>query len=103
MMIWMQILLQAKANVHHRASNGDTALSWAAHNGHRAVLSPSLLWTLSQACLLQVVEILLSSKARPHDADHNQVTPLIWAAQNGHRTVASTLVSLSVCLAVTFP
>ena len=55
---------------------GDTALHWAALNGHK-----------------DVVELLLANKAELDAKNNSGDTPLHWAAQEGHKDVAELLLA----------
>jgi ankyrin repeat protein len=65
------IPLDAKINSH-----GRTPLSWAAKNGHEAVMR----------LLVEREDVDTDSK------DNNNRTPLSWAAENGHETVVRLLI-----------
>jgi ankyrin repeat protein len=57
------------------SNNGQTPLSWAAENGHEAV-----------------VKLLLLEKAVDVDSkSNNGQTPLSWATGNGHEAVVKLL------------
>ena len=55
---------------------GRTPLSWAAENGHEAV-----------------VKLLLTRDAEADSKDENGRTPLSWAAENGHEAVVKLLIT----------
>jgi ankyrin repeat protein len=55
-------------------SSGQTPLSWAAENGHEAV-----------------VRLLLEKGAELESKDNNNQTPLLWAIRNGHETAVRLL------------
>ena len=67
-------LLQAKAEIQARDSNGRTALHWAAFNGKEAV-----------------VETLLRAKADPNAVDNNGMTAAQDAEQCCHTAFANRL------------
>jgi len=70
----MKILLQAKAAVDIRGSDGNTALTLAAKRGHNAA-----------------TERLLAARATVDKKDNTQRDALSWAASEGHLTVVKTL------------
>jgi hypothetical protein len=57
-----------------KTRSGQTPLSWAAENGHEAV-----------------VKLLLEKGADLESKDNNGRTPLSWAAENGHEAVVKLL------------
>src|SRR5207302_1796321 len=84
-----------------RNNNGNRVLSWAAENGHEAVVKlliekgaeleskynygqTPLLWAAENGHKA-VVKLLLEKGAElePRDKNYGQ-TPLLWAAENGH-------------------
>ena len=77
----VQWLLYNCAELNSRDENGQTPLSWAAVNGHEAV-----------------VKLLLSRDDVAADSRDNRDgrTPLFWAARNGHEAVVKLLLSRNV-------
>jgi hypothetical protein len=70
-----RLLLEGKAEIDSKDSYyGRTPLSWAAENGHEAV-----------------VRLLLKGKAEIDSKDSDDRTPLSWAAENGHEAVVRLL------------
>ncbi|RYP71044.1 hypothetical protein DL769_004757 [Monosporascus sp. CRB-8-3] len=67
-------LASAKLDTSWTDSSGQPLLSWAARNGHEAV-----------------VRLLLEKGAELESRDKNGWTPLSWAAENGHETVIRLL------------
>ncbi|CAG8982672.1 hypothetical protein HYALB_00014050 [Hymenoscyphus albidus] len=72
----VQLLLDNATEADLQCSNGRTPLSWAARNGHEAVVK----------LLLQTDKVDADSK----DNKYGQ-TPLSWAAENGHEAVVKLL------------
>src|SRR6202034_4113065 len=70
----MVVLLKGRHNLDSKDSNGQTPLSWAARNGHEAV-----------------VKLLLEKGAELETKDNNGRTLLLWAARNGHEAVVKLL------------
>ena len=77
----MRLLLKRDgADLNIRSSNGQTPLSWAARNGHNAV-----------------VQLLLEQDGiGPESKCTFDRTPLSWAAGNGHDTVVELLLKKGV-------
>ena len=71
----VEILLQRISNIVLRDSFGRTPLSWAAGNGHEAVVK----------MLLKTEKVDIDSKA------NDGRTPLMWAAGNGHGAIVKRL------------
>ena len=72
-----EAILALLRNGHHpdsKDSFGQTPLSWAAENGHEAV-----------------VRLLLEKGAELESKDNNNQTPLLWAIRNGHEEVVKLL------------
>jgi ankyrin repeat protein len=65
------LLETGKVDVDSKDENGETPLSWAAYNGHEAVVK----------LLLETGKVDVDLK------DRVGKTPLSWAAQNGHEAV----------------
>jgi ankyrin repeat protein len=70
----VKLLLEKGADVDSKDMGGRTPLSWAARNGHEAV-----------------VTLLLEKGADVHSKDKDGRTPLSWAAGNGHEAVVKLL------------
>ncbi|KAF3919192.1 hypothetical protein AA313_de0200251 [Arthrobotrys entomopaga] len=69
-------LIAAKADIETKDNEyGQTPLSWAARNGHQAV-----------------VQLLIEAKADIEAKDKYGQTPLSWAARNGHQAVVQLLI-----------
>jgi hypothetical protein len=68
------LLASDKLDTNSTDNSGRTPLSWAAENGHEAV-----------------VKLLLESGAELETADGFGQTPLSWAAENGHEAVVKLL------------
>ena len=68
-------LLEHKADVDAKDKNGETALHWAARNGHEAA-----------------VRLLLDHKADVDAKNNDRETALYWAARKGHEVVLKLLV-----------
>jgi ankyrin repeat protein len=73
-------LLEAKANVESKDSEGRTPLQWAALNGHEAI----------------VKLLLLEGKADVESNDNNGRTPFLLAALNGHEAIVQMLLKKGV-------
>jgi ankyrin repeat protein len=69
-----ELLLETDADVDSKDNHDRTPLSWAAQNGHEAV-----------------VEQLLKKGADVDSEDIDNQTPLLWAAENGHEAVVKLL------------
>jgi ankyrin repeat protein len=72
-----EVILALLRNGHHpdsKDSSGQTPLSWAAENGHEAV-----------------VRLLLEKGAELESKDNNNQSPLLWAIRNGHEKVVRRL------------
>jgi len=67
-------LLKKRYHLESKDSFGQTPLSWAAENGHEAV-----------------VKLLLKNGAELDSKDNHNQTPLLWATRNGHETVVRLL------------
>jgi ankyrin repeat protein len=75
----IELLLETgKADVNSKDGDGRTPLSWAAVNGHEAVIK----------LLLETSKVDVESK----DTEYGR-TPLSWAAENGHEAVVKLLQS----------
>jgi hypothetical protein len=75
-------LLENGHDLNSKDSDGQTPLSWAAQNGHEAV-----------------VRLLLEKSAELETKDnHYGQTPLSWAARNGHEAVVALLLEKGVGL-----
>ena len=70
----MSALLERPHDVNAEDKDGRTPLSWAAGNGHEAV-----------------VKLLLDKNADIESKDKYGRTPLSWAAENGHEAVVKLL------------
>ena len=107
----MAALVKKGHNPSVRDSYGRTSLSWAARNGHEAVVrlllaqdgvSPDSKDKYGQTPLLwaarngheAVVELLLAQEGVDlNSSDSYDQTPLSWAAENGHETVVRLLLA----------
>ncbi|KAK4232838.1 hypothetical protein C8A03DRAFT_39511, partial [Achaetomium macrosporum] len=112
-------ILEATETLLQRSNNGDlkdsfgrTALSWAAGNGHQAVVKMLLdtgkvdidskddygrtpLWWAARNGHETVVKMLLDTgKADVDSKDNHGRTPLSWAAVNGHEAVVKMLLDV---------
>ncbi|KAM6529647.1 hypothetical protein FALCPG4_007776 [Fusarium falciforme] len=72
--VWLLLLATGKADVDTKDRDGWTPLSYAAENGHEAV-----------------VGLLLDRGAHTEAADAWGRTPLLWATENGHEAVVGLL------------
>ena len=72
----MELLLAAKANVHHADKLGTTSLIAASGGGYRAL-----------------VETLLAAKANVDQTDKNGATALMYASVQGHIAPVETLLA----------
>ena len=70
----VKLLLENGAELEKEDKNGQTPLSWAAENGHEAI-----------------VKLLLKNGAEVEKEDINGRKPLWWAAGNGHKAVVQLL------------
>jgi hypothetical protein len=100
-------LLKKGHNPHLQDSYGRTPLSWAAENGHKAVVKLLLeakadvnakdnkgqtpLWCAARNGHEAVVKLLLEAKADVDAKDNGGRTPLWCAARNGHEAVVKLL------------
>ncbi|KAF2191875.1 hypothetical protein K469DRAFT_344388 [Zopfia rhizophila CBS 207.26] len=78
----VKLLLEKGAALESKSNSGRTPLSWAAQNGHEAV----------------VVKLLLEKGAVLESKSNSGRTPLSWAAQNGHEAVAKLLLEKGAVL-----
>ena len=69
---------------------GRSALSWAAGEGHEAVVK-QLLGKGAKADLKAIVKLLFKKGAKVNSKDKDGRTPLSWAAENGHEAVVKLL------------
>jgi ankyrin repeat domain-containing protein 50 len=69
---------------------GRSALSWAAGEGHEAVVK-QLLGKGAKADLKAIIKLLFKKGAKVNLKDKRGRTPLSWAAENGHEAVVKLL------------
>jgi ankyrin repeat protein len=76
----VQLLVEKGAELESKDGYSQTPLSWAAKNGHEAV-----------------VLLLIEKGAELESKDHSGQTPRSWAAKNGHEGVLRLLDSGRGC------
>ncbi|TPX14029.1 uncharacterized protein E0L32_000423 [Thyridium curvatum] len=85
----LQVILQKSQddiNIDAEDASGRTPLSWAAENGHEAV-----------------IKLLLEKDAAVDIADEYGRTPLSWAVRNGHEAVVNLLLEKDAVVNITDP
>jgi len=73
----VKLLLDKGAELETKDDSSQTPLSWAARNGHEAI-----------------VKLLLDKGAELETKDDSSQTPLSWAAENGHEAIVKLLLRM---------
>jgi hypothetical protein len=107
----MIVLLKNGHDPNFKDTYGRTPLSWAAENGHEAVVKQLLAtervdpdskddngrtplsWAAENGHEAVVKQLLATERVDPDSKDDNGQTPLSWAAENGHEAVVKQLQS----------
>jgi ankyrin repeat protein len=109
-------LLKSGMAVDSKDSSGQTPLSWAAENGHEAVVKlllakdgvdlnskhrsgqTPLSWAAENGREAVVKLLLAKDGVDPDSKDSSSRTPLSWATQNGHEAVVKLLLANNIDL-----
>ncbi|KAL8364870.1 hypothetical protein RB595_003921 [Gaeumannomyces hyphopodioides] len=91
----LSVILQRadQTDADSKDENGRTPLSWAAENGHEAVVKLLLATGKFVPVLKHFGRLLATSGVKIDSKDRNGRTPLSWAAENGHEAVVKLLLA----------